>query len=125
MADEVVPEDLRDFITRYIDSIAQLEALLLLRNNPDERWDIRATASRLYTSEQEAREVLTRLCADGLVTCDKDIYSYGAGNSELAAIVDRLADAYTRLLIPVTKLIHAKPARIRQFADAFKFRKDR
>lgn len=125
MADEVIPEDLRDFITRYIDSIAQLEALLLLRSNPDERWDIPATARRLYTSEQEAREVLTRLCDNDLVTCEKEIYRYGAGNAELTPMVDRLAEVYARQLIPVTKMIHAKPARIRQFADAFKFRKDR
>jgi hypothetical protein len=40
-------------------------------------------------------------------------------------MVDRLADAYARHLIPVTNLIHGKPRRLREFSDAFKIRKDR
>jgi hypothetical protein len=44
---------------------------------------------------------------------------------EEARMVDRLADAYAKHLIPVTNMIHAKPRRIREFADAFRFRKDR
>lgn len=34
MAEEIIPEGVRDFILQYIDSITQLEALLLLRANP-------------------------------------------------------------------------------------------
>lgn len=34
--DELIPVDLRDFILRHIDSVSQLEALLLLRAKPDE-----------------------------------------------------------------------------------------
>ncbi len=45
--------------------------------------------------------------------------------SEARQKVDRLASVYSRHLIPVTNMIHAKPRRIREFADAFKFRKDR
>ena len=40
-------------------------------------------------------------------------------------MIDRLADSYAKQLIPITNMIHSKPRRIRQFADAFKFRKDR
>jgi hypothetical protein len=40
-------------------------------------------------------------------------------------MIDRLAESYAKQLIPITNLIHGKPRRIRQFADAFKFRKDR
>jgi hypothetical protein len=40
-------------------------------------------------------------------------------------MIARLADVYARHLIPVTNLIHSKPRRIREFADAFKLRKDR
>jgi hypothetical protein len=35
-----------------------------------------------------------------------------------------VAALYAANLIPVTNLIHAKPSRIREFADAFKLRKD-
>ena len=65
LADDLIPEDLRDFILRHIDSIAQLEALLLLRRNPEETWTAEASAKRLYISETDATHVLDRLCADG------------------------------------------------------------
>ena len=124
MAEEPIPADLRDFILRYIDSVAQLEALLLLRANPQEEWDAQKTASRLYASEAEAAAVLTRLCEDGLLTCHDGIYRYHP-EENARDVIDRLAATYARHLIPVTNMIHAKPRRIREFADAFRFRKDR
>jgi hypothetical protein len=123
MTDDPIPEDIRDFILRHIDSIAQLEALLLLRANRDESWEVSRVAARLYTSEEEIRDVLVQLCADRLLTCKEDIFQFEC-SPESGAIVDRLADVYRQHLIPVTNLIHTKPRRIREFANAFKFRKD-
>jgi hypothetical protein len=125
MADEIIPDDLRDFILRHIDSITQLEALILLRAHSDVDWEAKRTAARLYASEQEVAEGLARLCADGLLICKGELYRYHCKTDELRAMVDRLANAYAHHLIPVTNMIHAKPGRIREFADAFKFRKDR
>ena len=124
MADEPFPDDLRDFIFRYIDSVAQLEALLLLRANSHETWDVPRTAKRLYATESEAAMVLARLCRDGLLSCNDDVFQY-APDPAVAATVDRLAEAYTRHLIAITNMIHSKPRRIREFADAFNFRQDR
>src|SRR5262249_370374 len=123
--DEVIPDDLRDFILRHIDSITQLEALILLRARADADWDAKRTAARLYAGEQEVAEALARLCADGLLACNEQLYRYHCPTDDLRRMVDRLADAYAHHLIPVTNMIHAKPRRIREFADAFKFRKDR
>jgi hypothetical protein len=125
MADEPIPADLREFILKYIDSVAHLEALLLLRANPQASWDVSTTAKRLYTTEQQTSEVLDRLCADGLVSSKDETYRYEGHPAELRVMVDRPADPYSRHLIPITNMIHAKPRRIREFADAFKFRKDR
>jgi len=125
MADDPIPGDLQDFIVRYIDSIAQLEALLLLRAHPSESWDAKRTAARLYAGAAEVSELLTRLCADGFLALHEGAYRYACRSPEQQAMVDRLAEAYSRRLIPVTNLIHAKPRRIREFSDAFKFRKDR
>jgi hypothetical protein len=124
MVDDVIPGDVQEFIVRHIDSVAHLEALLLLRANPDETWDIEKAARRLYANEQEIAEVLAHLCEEGFLTCADNIYQY-AISDEQRTVVDRLAALYSRNLIPITNLIHAKPRRIRQFADAFKFRKDR
>ncbi len=125
MADDPIPADLREFIQRYIDSVAHLEALLLLRANPQTTWDVPATAGRLYTSENQAEEVLVQLCAEGLISRESDLYRYASQSPETLAMIDRLAELYSKQLIPITNLIHGKPRRIRQFADAFKIRKDR
>lgn len=124
MADDLVPNEVRDFIQRHIDSVAQLEALLLLRANPDAEWDVPRTARRLYTSEQEIADVLARLSADKLLSHDNGLYRYEC-SLEMQELVDRVSAVYSRQLIPITNMIHAKPRRIRQFADAFKFKKDR
>jgi hypothetical protein len=125
MAEQIIPDDVRDFILRHIDSVAQLEALLLLHGNPNERWDIASMTRRLYTTEAEVVEPLARLVEDGLLCVSAGIYRYDCAVADHRDIVDRLAVIYSRHLIAVTHMIHGKPRRIRQFADEFKFRKDR
>lgn len=119
-----IADDLREFILRNIDSIAQLEALMLLRNDPSSRWDAAALARRLYVSSQESADLLQRLSADGLLEQVDGDFQYGCRTAELRSLVDRLALTYSAHLIPVTLLIHGKPRRIREFAEAFKLRKE-
>ena len=124
MADEIVASDIREFILANIDSIAQLEALLLLRNSPNELWDCAKAARRLYITERECHEALARLFAAGLLSRSEGSYRYTDIGAEQATMVDRVADAYARHLIRVTNIIHQKPRRIREFAEAFKFKKE-
>ena len=57
----LIPEDVAQFIIEKIDSVAQLEALLLLRDNPQQQWDVAAVAKRLYIDDEQAGKVLARL----------------------------------------------------------------
>jgi hypothetical protein len=125
MTEERIPSEVREFILRHIDSIAQLEALFLLRGNPREAWDPKRLSRRLYTSEQETVELLAKLASDGFLRIQEEGFYYECTEDDQRALVDKLADIYARQLIPVTNLIHAKPRRVRQFADAFRLRKDR
>jgi hypothetical protein len=125
MPDEQVPEDVREFILRYINSIAQLEALLLLWRDPNVTWDLASMAKRLYISERETAEVLAQLSTDGLLSVNEGTYRFNSPSPEQKQLVARLAEVYSKQLIPVTNVIHAKPRRIREFADAFKLRKGR
>ncbi len=124
MPDELIPADIREFIGNCIDSIAQLEALFLLRRESDAAWNSAMIAERLYIREPEAANVLARLCAVDLVVCNDGIYRFAPQPEERGEVVARLADLYARHLIPVTELVHNKAPRIRAFADAFKLRKD-
>ena len=124
MADQYVPDTVRDFIVKHIDSVAQIEALLLVRSNPQERWNVSQIAARLYASEPEVAEALDRLCTAGLLILDNGTYRLEGVSPENAVLIQDLLTIYARHLIPVTNIIHAKPRRIRSFADAFRFRRD-
>lgn len=121
---EPLPAELREFLENHIDSIAQLEALLLLRDAPGLVWDARATAMRLYVGEQEAFSALAHLATRGLITRSESRYTFDPQSEELSRGCVLLAEYYRAYLIPITNLIHAKPRRIQQFADAFKLKKD-
>lgn len=125
MGDDLIPGGLRDFILKYFDSIAQLEALLLLRENPGRTWTAAQLAQRLYIDAQDAGKILERLCADGLLACEDDIYHYQCADRNIQSMVDALAAVYARHIVPVTNIIHSKPRRIQEFADAFRIKKDR
>jgi hypothetical protein len=124
MDDDGIPAELREFITNSIDSVGQLEALLLLRNNADEGWDAPQLARRLYVSETEAAAILAHLVERGFVIEQDASHRYHRAGPQVD-LIDRLAGAYAHQLIPITKLIHAKPRGIRAFADAFKIKRDK
>ena len=125
MADELISPDVREFILTYIDSIAQLEALILLANQPEKRWTLSRVAAQLYIDESHAKPVLDRLCDDGLLDCGDGFFWFNGEPAGQREIVEKLASLYARHLIPVTNLVHAKPSGARAFAAAFKLRKDR
>ena len=124
MRDEPVSADVRDFLIACIDSVAQLEALLLLRASPQQSWDVPSVARRLFIAESEAAQILSGLVACELVVTDGASFRYHARDTAHQQLVDRVALTYSEYLVPVTKLIHNKSAGIRKFAKAFKFRKD-
>ena len=126
MADDLLPDDVRDFIMAHIDTVAQLEAMMLLRSQPSDAWDTVTVARRLYISEPEVSHALGRLIDIAIVKPANGTFLYDPA-PDLRPLVERVAATYTRHLIPVTNLIHSKPrpSRIHEFADAFKFRRDR
>ena len=125
----VIPDDVRRFLLKRIESVAHLEALLLFRDNPNMEWSQPAVAARLYLDPEDVAPILARLCADGFIMraeSPEAPYRYRPSSSELGALADRVAAEYAKHLVPITKLIHDKPRlRVQEFADAFKLRKDR
>lgn len=123
------PEDLRRFVLTSIPSVPFLEALLLLRANPDQQWHCATLAGRLYVRERTAQALLEELERAGMAahcnTAPHDCYQYQPASPQLRERIDALADLYSRHLVEVTVLIHSSLDRkAQQFADAFKLRKD-
>ncbi|HEU4344574.1 MAG TPA: hypothetical protein VFU31_23715 [Candidatus Binatia bacterium] len=129
MSDKVIPEDVERFIVEKIDSVAEIEALLLLRNNPAEGWTTEKLAQRLYINEGQTAEILARLSTEGFLSATSDesvVYRYQPISIELQHMVDRVAKIYSKHLVPVSNLIHSQPkTRVQEFADAFRLRKDK
>ena len=124
-----LPDDIRRFILTSVPSVPYLEALLLLRQDPDVEWDVRRVAARLYVSERQAAEVLSALAAAGIAhgedRGDTALVRYAPVTAELGERLDALARAYSANLVGVTSLIHSRTdKRAQQFADAFRLRKD-
>jgi hypothetical protein len=118
-----LPDTVRQFLLRFIDSVPQLEALLLMRGEADTSWDPRTLASRLYVDAETARQVLDMLNRRGLLALENDRFRYGPPDDELRRSIDELAAVYSRMLIPITHLLHSKPRpAVQQFADAFRLR---
>ncbi|MDN3276861.1 hypothetical protein QWJ07_21535 [Frankia sp. RB7] len=108
---------------KRIDSVVQIEALLLIRSGAQSHWNATGLARRLYIVESDAAEALSRLCAAELLVCVDGNYSLDGIPPQNLELVGELLEAYSHHLIPVTNIVHSKSRRIGSFADAFKFRK--
>jgi len=129
MADDLIPQAVREFISENIDSIAELEALILLFRDPDREWGVSALAERLYARREQTEKAIAKLCQLGLSAANggaPETFRYQPATPELQELVGDIAETYSKYLIPVTNLIHSKPeSKVQQFADAFRLRKRR
>ena len=120
---EALPEDVRRFVLDHVDSIAEMEALVMLVREPARAWSIDQVVARLYISPDDAEATLERLRAAGLAERAADGWRVAVVAEPRAGTLVRLVALYATHLIPITNLIHAKGSRIRRFADAFQLRK--
>jgi hypothetical protein len=119
-----IDDELRRFVVASVPSVAHLEAVLLFRRRASTRT-IAEAALELYISERAAAEVLRALVDTGVLSHEGDAFGYAPRDARMAALLDRLAEAYAADLVLVTNLIHDRTHRnARRFADAFKLRKD-
>jgi hypothetical protein len=125
MSSEQIPENIKRFILRSIDSVSYLEAMLLLRYDPKKEWDARTMAQGLFISEKRADELLGNLCAAGIAAVHEGserLYRYNPISPELRDMINQLSRIYSSNLIEVTNLIHSKTGRqAQEFGDAFKW----
>lgn len=127
MTNANLSDDIRRFLLA-IPSIPYLETILLLRGAPGEQWDTRRVAQRLFLGEEKIAGMLQDICNTGIcssVEGERELFVFNPQSPALGELIDRVANYYARNLIEVTNMIHTKNGnqRIRQFADAFQWRK--
>jgi hypothetical protein len=120
----------RQLITERIDSLVQLEVLLLLVRPGGGTWTAQAVSDALRINPGYAAGELTTLRARGLAAVAGDAiggdpaYRYAPASPELDAAVQELVQAYADRRVAVVTFIFSKPVdKIQTFADAFRLRK--
>lgn len=125
-----ITTDIERFIHDNINSVEQLEILLLLATPPQQEWSALEASKHLYRQVNSVREKLDELRDRGLLSVRQDVpeaallYSY-TPNGRQDAIVQGLARAYQVRKDAVIRLIFNRPSdNLRAFSDAFRIRKD-
>jgi hypothetical protein len=125
MSQTELADDVRRYILANVPSVPYLEAVLLLRAQPEVGWDAPALSRRLYVPERAGQELVALLQKSGTAIAAEGGAVRYAPAPELSALIDRVAVAYAADLVTVTGLIHSRiDRRAQQFADAFRFRKE-
>lgn len=121
-----VPAPVRRFIAGHIESVGQLEVLLLLRAAADKQWTTDEVARAVVTQPASAAGWLEQLRADGLLELSGERYRYSPPDAGLERAVDDLAESYAKYRVAVIGLIFSKPnEHVRDFAEAFRLRRPR
>jgi DNA-binding MarR family transcriptional regulator len=117
------------FIFENIESVPQLEALMLLWNSRPVGWTVEELASRLYVPAESVDELvrdLVRLNMIAKVEGAPMKYRYHAGAEQQDRLMAEVDQQYRRDLVRISTMIHSKASQaVREFSRAFRFKKER
>jgi hypothetical protein len=117
-----LPPDVEAFIVRHIDSVEQLEVLLLLQASAGRVWTAEEVAQALYSTPASVSRRLEKLRGGELLAAESgSAYRYRPATPELDQGVVRLAETYRERRVAVITLIASRPMdNVRAFSDAFR-----
>jgi DNA-binding IclR family transcriptional regulator len=121
--------DVYEYILEKIDTVPHLEAVILLWNSRPVGWTAEELASRLYLPTEKVIGILSDLVRRQLVQQNPSPpvkYSYLPRNAEQDEWMYNVDAAYRRELVRISTMLHSKTsASVREFARAFRIKKDR
>jgi hypothetical protein len=90
-----IPLHLRQFIRANVNSVEQLEILILLSDNPTRAWSVADVFRHVQSSEKSVLDCLEGFCAASLAYRTPDgLYSFSSSDAELARTARALTRAY-------------------------------
>lgn len=121
-----LPQDIRDFLSEFIDSVSQLEILLMCSSEPQTAFSPEDISKNLRTHPMTAQKQLQSLVDKGLLASISDHkFIFRPKELELKDLIYKLASSYKIKPVAVVTFIYDKPTdKLKGFADAFKFKKD-
>jgi hypothetical protein len=125
-----ISDEVKQFITDHINSLEQLEVLLLLQSNQTKEWSADQVARELRIDPNSTATRLADLYERRLLnvkqTENPPLYWYEPSTRTLERIVSELGRLYPDHRVSIINLIFSKPIdKIKTFADAFKLREDK
>jgi hypothetical protein len=120
--------DAHEFVQENIDSVPQLEALILLWNSRPVWWTCEELASRLYVPPDRVGGLLRDLVRMQMAAeseTEPPKFSYYSRSKDQDAMMMLVDEAYRRDLVRISTMLHEKasPA-VRDFARAFRFKRE-
>jgi|SRR5688572_22922092 len=120
-----IPGEVLDFLSGHIDSIPELEALLIMSEHPSLAWSAASLAVRIYVPEAQARGILESLDRRRLVSGDESGYRFQPASDAQRQLIGLVATTYRSNLVTIANYIHRKAsASVMEFARAFHLKKD-
>jgi hypothetical protein len=127
VSDDSLTAEAEEFAARAIESIQQVEVLLLLRGTSERWWTAAEIARELGVSEATAPYDASALRARGLFARTRGTppaYRFEPTNIQLLAGVDSIAAAYREQPLVVAEGIANRSGQVlKTFADAFVIRR--
>jgi hypothetical protein len=117
------------FIHENLDSVPHLEALVLMWNSRPVGWTAEELASRLYVPAEQVAGILRDLVRLQIIQEQPSTpsrFSYFPRSEEQNEMMHLVDQAYRRDLVRISTMLHSKASSpVREFARAFRFRKER
>jgi hypothetical protein len=121
-----LPPRVTALVRGHLNSVEQLEVLLLLARDASRSWTADEVAAELVSTPYSVAIRLDDLEKQGLLVGDDDTYRYEPRTDELRAGVAELGEVYPKRRVSVINLIFAPPEdSLRSFSDAFRLRRDK
>jgi hypothetical protein len=111
------------FILQHIESVAQLEVLIYVRDHADHAVTPVELANTLALTTEMSSAILADLARRGLAVKVDAAFRYEVTTSEIDDVIESLVEYYRTHRIAITTAIYSKPLhKVKTFADAFRLR---
>jgi hypothetical protein len=121
---EGIPEDIERLIFAHIDSVEQIDVILLLKSQPEKWWTPESISSELRTTPKSIKARLQHSMRLKLFEVKGDSYRYNPKDPATNELITQLAECYRVRKHRILELIFSPAKRARNFADAFAFGKN-
>ncbi len=121
MPDNDIPKTVRDFVFEYIDSVEQLEILLLLESDSKKSWSLAELSGLLRSNLNSVEKRISLLLAQGLIIKNEEShFSFFLEDADLNQTIHSLADIYKVHRYKILEMIFSPMKKSRDLAEAFR-----